>query len=421
LVVRNFQFDLCYAGYGTDGLFNRVATGALDQLPYPFFTLKGQTGYPAGASTVIGTFGTSTGTTAISLTDSGAAWTLNQWVGARVFIDEDKATANSNVGSGYMTIAGNTPTMVWGYGWTGTKQTIAYVPSGAAVRYRIHTDVFRGALHLWENGLVLRPSAFVSFPNRSRWVDVTIEGAGQGGATVHTDTFGGGGCRNDIVRVTRKNCWGAMGDYAATIPGLFAEPFIDGYDNVGQGNQSSLLLVAGVGARIMGVKGDNNVVGSGIGYDAITHQANRGKNVITGCEIPSLTIDNSGLQALYLDQVPGGGNLAQDSPWFQGNGTNTAPTAITFVSGTGQQVDVLRDTFIWIPITYSPTAGAAATCIVAISYDGGTTYTNLATAQIPAGVALDNIIMPVQLYVQGGAFIKITVANATIAAGSVVY
>src|SRR5437868_1498455 len=85
----------------------------------------------------------------------------------------------------------------------------------------------------------------------------------------------------------------------------------------------------------------------------------------------------------------------------------------TFVSGTGKQVSTLRDVNLVVPVTFNPTAGAAATCAVALSPDNST-YTTLWTETEPAGVAFDGTIHGMNLFVPDGWYVKINVVKATL-------
>lgn len=91
---------------------------------------------------------------------------------------------------------------------------------------------------------------------------------------------------------------------------------------------------------------------------------------------------------------------------------NPFPTA-SLSSGAGAQISTTRDVETVTPVTFNPTAGAAATCVVALSADG-TNYTNLGTATVPAGVALDGTIHLIAVRVPATWKIKLTVTNATI-------
>lgn len=97
--------------------------------------------------------------------------------------------------------------------------------------------------------------------------------------------------------------------------------------------------------------------------------------------------------------------------------TSGALPTISFSSGTAAQVTVTRDVFLNVPVTYTPTAGAAATCKVEISPDN-VTFSTLSTEQVPAGTALDSFVRSTQILVPAGWYVKLTVTNATLAAGT---
>lgn len=83
----------------------------------------------------------------------------------------------------------------------------------------------------------------------------------------------------------------------------------------------------------------------------------------------------------------------------------------------GAQVSTTRDVFLTQVCTFNPSAGASATCVVAISPDN-TTYSNLITVTIPAGIALDGTIPPISLMVPAAWYVKFTTTNATLGTGT---
>jgi hypothetical protein len=89
------------------------------------------------------------------------------------------------------------------------------------------------------------------------------------------------------------------------------------------------------------------------------------------------------------------------------------PTIGSWGSGTAQQNPAARDIDLYIPVTFTPTAGAAATCAVALSPDD-TTFSTLFTETVPAGTALDSFIRGIHVRVPQGWWVKFTVANATL-------
>lgn len=90
-----------------------------------------------------------------------------------------------------------------------------------------------------------------------------------------------------------------------------------------------------------------------------------------------------------------------------------APATTTLTSGVGAVIDANSDRRAVTAVTFNPTAGAAATCAVAISKDG-TNYTELWTETEPAGVALDGTIHALTVWVPFGWKLRLTATNATI-------
>ena len=106
-------------------------------------------------------------------------------------------------------------------------------------------------------------------------------------------------------------------------------------------------------------------------------------------------------------------------PAFNGGvdtgGTQSAGALSTavFVSGAGRQLSVTRDVECWVPVTYNPTAGAAASCLVELSPDG-VTYSTLSTETVPVGIALDGTVDSLRVTVRAGWHLRLTVTNATL-------
>lgn len=96
--------------------------------------------------------------------------------------------------------------------------------------------------------------------------------------------------------------------------------------------------------------------------------------------------------------------------------SGSLPT-ITPSTTVGLQVSTGRDVFLIQSCVFNPTAGAAATCIVALSPDN-VTYSNLITVTYPAGIVFDLAIPPIGLQVPAGWYVKFTVANATLGTGT---
>jgi hypothetical protein len=89
------------------------------------------------------------------------------------------------------------------------------------------------------------------------------------------------------------------------------------------------------------------------------------------------------------------------------------PATATLSTGTGAFIDAACDRETYTPVTFNPTAGAAATCAVAISPDN-LTYYALWTETEPAGLAFDGTIHGIKVAVPAAWYLKLTVVNATI-------
>ena len=95
------------------------------------------------------------------------------------------------------------------------------------------------------------------------------------------------------------------------------------------------------------------------------------------------------------------------------------PTVGT-TTGNAFQASSTRAVTVMVPITYTPTAGAAATAVIAVSPDN-TTFTTVSTNSVPAGTALDSFVLVTPIPLPTGWYAKVTVTNATIPATSVYY
>jgi len=98
--------------------------------------------------------------------------------------------------------------------------------------------------------------------------------------------------------------------------------------------------------------------------------------------------------------------------WLRSN--PPAPATANLGSGVGGQLSVTQDVHSYTPVTFNPTAGAAATCLVQIGYPPTPTYVTLWTETEPAGIALDGTIHGLNVYVPVGWYLKLTATNATI-------
>lgn len=97
--------------------------------------------------------------------------------------------------------------------------------------------------------------------------------------------------------------------------------------------------------------------------------------------------------------------------------TSGALSTITPSTTVGQAVSATRDVFLMQICTFNPTAGAAATCVCALSPDN-MTYSTLITVTVPVGVALDGTIPPIGFVVPAGWYVKFTTTNATLGTGT---
>ena len=164
----------------------------------------------------------------------------------------------------------------------------------------------------------------------------------------------------------------------------------------------------------IGVAGAWNSTGSGYGGSCFT--GGLYKQVPTAFGGTGLAAPGAELPML-LDGVPyySGG---KGTPWGAAHGiTSGALPTVSLTSGTGAVIDAANDRRIAVPVTFTPTSGAAATCAIAVSPDG-TTYTTLTTKTVPAGTALDSFIDMVELTVPAGWRLKLTATNATIGTAS---
>lgn len=99
-------------------------------------------------------------------------------------------------------------------------------------------------------------------------------------------------------------------------------------------------------------------------------------------------------------------------------GLTTVPTShvitgLQFTSGAALQVDVAKDRVVVQPVTFSPTAGAAATCKVELSADNST-YTTLVTLTVPVGIVFAGTVRDATVHVPAGWYVRFTATNATL-------
>jgi hypothetical protein len=122
---------------------------------------------------------------------------------------------------------------------------------------------------------------------------------------------------------------------------------------------------------------------------------------------------SGGNPGTYTGPVPANGGI--DTGGTQSSG---ALTTYQLVSGTAHQFSGTRDYNVHTPVTFTPTAGAAATCAVAISPDG-VTYSTICTWSVPLGTALDSFTLDVDCDLPGGWNLRMTVVNATLGVSTI--
>lgn len=94
-----------------------------------------------------------------------------------------------------------------------------------------------------------------------------------------------------------------------------------------------------------------------------------------------------------------------------------APANVALLSGVATQNPAPGDARIITPVTFNPTAGAAATCKVEISADN-ITFSTLWTETEPAGLAFDGTIHGLSVWLPAAWYIKLTAVNAAIGTSS---
>jgi hypothetical protein len=86
--------------------------------------------------------------------------------------------------------------------------------------------------------------------------------------------------------------------------------------------------------------------------------------------------------------------------------TGALPT-ITFVSGTATQVSTTRRVVCYLPVTFTPSAGAAATATVQLSADNFSGST-IITETVPLGVTFDGFVKTLTFEVPQSWYVKVT-------------
>jgi hypothetical protein len=115
-----------------------------------------------------------------------------------------------------------------------------------------------------------------------------------------------------------------------------------------------------------------------------------------------------------LDNEGGNNSFTVDQAGSRMATAPANPATQAFVSGAGAQIDTAHDVRTFTPVTFNPTAGAAATCAVAIGYPPTPTYVALWTETEPAGIAFDGTVHGIRVTVPAGWYLRLTVVNATI-------
>jgi hypothetical protein len=131
--------------------------------------------------------------------------------------------------------------------------------------------------------------------------------------------------------------------------------------------------------------------------------------------------------AIVLQNSPGkaGAVVTSQGPgkqpiWGTGGAATSGslPTA-SLASGTAHQFDAVYGRHVVTSVTFTPTAGATATCTVALSADD-VTFSTLWVETVPVGVALDGFVRGIAVYVPAGWWLKLT-TNAQASIGTTTY
>lgn len=128
----------------------------------------------------------------------------------------------------------------------------------------------------------------------------------------------------------------------------------------------------------------------------------------------ALTIDDVAANPTLVFRVAATGVVTQNGLATRAINSGALPTQ-AFASGVAAQILTTRDVEAHTPVTFNSTAGAAATCTVALSPDN-VTYSTLAVWTEPLGVALAGTILDVAVRVPAGWYLKLTVVNAVLGA-----
>ena len=176
------------------------------------------------------------------------------------------------------------------------------------------TPSLNGLFHLFDRVRFYRPSGYGTQSATAIIRNCVYDSCGQpdvapGG--LHWDNNGSGG---DCEMIIQECSWiNSSGNYLDMISFTTGHPFRCTFiANASRNHQIGGVYACGNSSIIMGNSLQNNVVGSGIGYDSGTHVSNRFNNIVTGNTCPNLNVGTSGLSTVYGDRVYG--NVALDGP-----------------------------------------------------------------------------------------------------------
>lgn len=192
-----------------------------------------------------------------------------------------------------------------------------------------------------------------------------------------------------------------------TVPLIVKASFnaqnVDFLSVINSDDGKEILAVNSGGAVVVG---DVNGAGAVAGHLLVTSTiaGHPQVNVLNGAVTAASGLGNTGATA-YIS------NDGYKALWA-GTTSGSLPTT-TFSTTVGKQVDANTDRVVVIPVTYNPTAGAAATCLFELSPDNST-YSAIGTPAEPAGVALDGTVKLHSFVVPAGWYARLTTTNATL-------
>lgn len=286
------------------------------------------------------------------------------------------------------------------------------VTTGAGV-----TGLFEINGQLLSGGSTAGQAALTVTPNANGVNGVTITGTATGSAVTIAST---GSDSNPGLQISTKNN-GVLSLIGGSTTGVMVK--------IQSGATTGSVALGGSAG--IGTAGEAALTATGVaaGVNGVTHtQAATGNPALmaaTGGDTNvGLTINAKNTGTILIGNVSTGAVTITPATTHSGVVTHAAGTKSTvitsgalstqlFVSTTGAQVLTTRDVFLFTPVTFTPTGGASATCVVAISPDN-TTYTTLTTVTVPLGTALDSFILPVSVWLPAGWYAKFTTTNATL-------